>query len=160
MSTFENDRYRWRETYFLLFDSAKRPTLEQVQKLLRKVNRQFELHNPRVDDDDQGFESVTVLAPGAYAALDISYVDGEEVQEQTVELTREFRDSVSSPDERHKLERLAASDARFDILHFQEVADDDDADETFDPSALLMVVEALAKLTSGVAVDPQSGTIM
>jgi len=35
-----------------------------------------------------------------------------------------------------------------------------DEDETFDPSALLMVIEALAKLTGGVAVDPQSGTIM
>src|SRR5437867_12123558 len=104
MSTFENDRYRWRETYFLLFDSAKRPAMEQVQKLLKKVNRQFEIHNPRVDDDD-GFESVTVLAPSAYAALDISYVDGEEVQEQTVELCREFRDSAASPDERVKLDR-------------------------------------------------------
>ena len=158
MSTFENDRYRWRETYFLLFDSAKRPAMEQVQKLLKKVNRQFEVHNPRVDDDG-GFESVTVLAPSAYAALDISYVDGEEVQEQTVELCREFRDSASSPDERVKLDRLAACDARFDILHFEEVSEGEE-DETFDPSALLMVVEALARLTGGVAVDPQSGTIM
>src|SRR5438045_9194744 len=32
MSTFENDRYRWRETYFLLFDSTKRPAMEQVRK--------------------------------------------------------------------------------------------------------------------------------
>jgi len=159
MSTFENDRYRWRETYFLLFDSGKRPDMEQVQKLLKKVNRQFEVHNPRVDDDG-GFESVTVLAPSAYAALDISYVDGEEVQEQTVELSREFRDSATSPEERGKLDRLAACDARFDILHFEEVSDDGEEEETFDPSALLMVVEALAKLTGGVAVDPQSGTIM
>ncbi len=159
MSTFENDRYRWRETYFLLFDSSKRPAMEQVQKLLKKVNRQFEFDNPRVDDDG-GFESLTVLAPAAYAALDISYVDGEEVQEQTVELSREFRDSATSPEERGKLDRLAACDARFDILHFEEVSDDGDEEETFDPSALLMVVEALAKLTGGVAVDPQSGTIM
>ena len=159
MSTFENDRYRWRETYFLLFDSAKRPAMEQVQKLLKKVNRQFEVHNPRVDDEG-GFESVTVLAPSAYSALDISYVDGEEVQEQTVELCREFRDSVASPDERAKLNQLAACDARFDILHFEEVSQEGDEEESFDPSALLMVVEALARLTGGVAVDPQSGTIM
>jgi hypothetical protein len=159
MSTFENDRYRWRETYFLLFDSAKRPTMEQVQKALKRVNRQFEVHNPRVDDEG-GFESLTVLAPAAYAALDISYVDGEEVQEQTVELCRDFRDSASSPDERTKLDQLSACDARFDILHFEEVIDDAEEDETFDPSALLMVVEALARMTGGVAVDPQSGTIM
>jgi hypothetical protein len=158
VSTFENDRYRWRETYFLLFDAAKRPSMEQVQKVLKKVNRQFEVHNPRTDDEGS-FESVTVLAPAAYAALDISYVDGEEVQEQTVELSREFRDLASSPDERTKLDRLTACDARFDILHFEEVSDDGE-EETFDPSALLMVVEALARITGGVAVDPQSGTIM
>lgn len=158
MSTFENDRYRWRETYFLLFDAAKRPGMEQVQKLLKKVNRQFEVHNPRVDDDG-GFESLTVLAPAAYAALDISYVDGEEVQEHRAELQRDFRDSATSPDERGKLDRLAACDARFDILHFEEVSEEGE-EETFDPSALLMVIEALARLTDGVAVDPQSGTIM
>jgi len=160
MSTFENDRYRWRETYFLLFDSSRRPSLEQMQKLLRKVNRQFELHNPRTDDDG-GFESVTVLAPGAYSAMDISYLEGEEVQEQTVDLCREFRDHACSPDEHRKLEQLAACDARFDILHFEEVSEgDEEGDETFDPSALLMIVEALAKYTGGVAIDPQSGTIM
>jgi hypothetical protein len=92
--------------------------------------------------------------------LDISYVDGEEVQEQTVELSREFRDSASSPDERSKLDRLTACDARFDILHFEEVSEDGEEEETFDPSALLMVVEALARMTGGVAVDPQSGTVM
>ena len=29
-----------------------------------------------------------------------------------------------------------------------------------DPSALLIVLETLAKLTGGVAVDPQSGTVL
>ena len=57
------------------------------------------------------------------------------------------------------LDRLAGCDARFDILHFEEVSEEGE-EETFDPSALLMVIEALAKLTDGVAVDPQSGTIM
>ncbi len=28
MSTFENDRYQWRETYFVLFPAARRPALE------------------------------------------------------------------------------------------------------------------------------------
>ncbi len=73
--------------------------------------------------------------------------------------TRDFRDSATSPEERGKLNRLAGCDARFDILHFEEVSDGEE-DETFDPSALLMVIEALARLTDGVAVDPQSGTIM
>jgi hypothetical protein len=48
------------------------------------------------------------------------------------------------------------------VLHFEQVPDEDaeDAgeDEILDPSALLVVLGALAKLTKGVAVDPQSGT--
>jgi len=31
MSTFERDEYKWRETYFVLFDAAKRPSLQQVE---------------------------------------------------------------------------------------------------------------------------------
>ena len=34
MSMFENDQYRWRETYFVLFESAKRPKLKTLVKKL------------------------------------------------------------------------------------------------------------------------------
>ncbi len=49
------------------------------------------------------------------------------------------------------------------MLHFEQVAesaDDDDADELLDPSALLAVLDELARITGGIAVDPQSGTIL
>jgi hypothetical protein len=36
----------------------------------------------------------------------------------------------------------------------------EEADEVFDPSTLLLVLEALVDLTGGIAVDPQSGTIL
>ena len=32
MSMFEDSRYRWRETYFVLFDAKKRPTLKSVDQ--------------------------------------------------------------------------------------------------------------------------------
>ena len=34
-----------------------------------------------------------------------------------------------------------------------------DGDEMLDPSALLAVMEELARMTDGIAIDPQSGTI-
>ena len=50
------------------------------------------------------------------------------------------------------------------MLHFEQVPEDveDEAedDEMLDPSALLVVLGALAKLTGGVAVDPQAGTFL
>ena len=37
---------------------------------------------------------------------------------------------------------------------------EDEADEMLDPSALLIVLDALVELTGGVGVDPQSGTLL
>ncbi len=45
MLTFEDSRYRWRETYFVLFDAKKRPTLKNVTKTLSALNKRFELTN-------------------------------------------------------------------------------------------------------------------
>ena len=45
MSMFEDSRYRWRETYFVLFDAKKRPTLKSVTKTLSALNKRFELTN-------------------------------------------------------------------------------------------------------------------
>ena len=61
-------------------------------------------------------------------------------------------------------EQIKKYDGRFDVLHFEQIAEgaDDDAedDEMLDPSALLVVLAALAKHTGGVALDPQAGTFI
>jgi hypothetical protein len=162
MSTFERDEFKWRETYFVLFDVGKRPTLKQVERTLRDLSERFELTNAR-SDEDGGFESITVMSPDDYAALDISYESGEEVTEQATALHQELKSSVADADERAKLARLPKCDARFDLLHFEQVTDDqpeDELDEMLDPSALLIVLDALVELTGGVGVDPQSGTLL
>ena len=65
------------------------------------------------------------------------------------------------------LKRLRRYDGRFDVLHFEQVSDlpdneaeEEEPDELLDPGALLAVLGELAKLTGGVAVDPQSGTLL
>ncbi len=63
MSTFENDRYQWRETYFVLFPSARRPTLKQIQQRLSALSNRYTLENPGADEKGL-FESVTVVSPG------------------------------------------------------------------------------------------------
>lgn len=163
MSMFERDEYKWRETYFVLFDSARRPTLGQIEAMLRGLNDRFEFLNAAADEDGR-FESITVMSADDYAALDISYEAGEEVVEQGKSLHQELKSSIADDEERAKLARLLEYDARFDLLHFEHMtadeADDDELDEMLDPSALLIVMDALVELTGGVGVDPASGTLV
>jgi hypothetical protein len=162
MSTFERDEYKWRETYFVLFDSARRPTLQQVERVLGDLNDRFELSNAHADQDGR-FESITVMSEDDYAALDISYEAGEEVVETAASLYQELKNSAADDEERAKIERVPKCDARFDLLHFEQVteeANDDDLDEVLDPGALLIVLDALVELTGGVGIDPASGALL
>lgn len=162
MSTFEREGFKWRETYFVSFDSAKRPTLKKVERMLRNLSDRFQLSNARADEDGR-FESITVMSPDDYAALDMSYESGEEVVEQVAVLEQELGGSLADEDERAKLARLKKFDARFDLLHFEQTTGgepEDELDEMLDPSMLLIVLDAVVELTGGVGVDPQSGTLL
>ena len=64
---------------------------------------------------------------------------------------------------------MLKADARLDIMLFERVRDgdsdgDDDDEEweggSLDPSSLLNVVGALAKLTGGLPIDPASGAVL
>ena len=161
MSTFEDLGYKWRETYFVLFDSARRPKLDDVKQKLAKLNPRFELSEGEADDQAR-FESLTLRAPQDYAAMDISYQSGDEVAEQVAELQKEMKGSID-PADRPKFAQMARCDAKFDILHFEQVTDaqeEEEGGEMLDPSALLSVMDALVELTGGVGVDPQSGSLM
>lgn len=157
MST--DDRCEWRETYFVLFPSEKRPLLSEVETAVRKVGAHLQLSGQEADDDGR-IEAINVQSPGDHSALEIDYHCGDEVALQVEELTQQLRADRA---ERDKLAKLKPCDARFEIMHFEIMADDmssDENDEIFDPSALLVVLDALVELTDGVGVDPQSGTLL
>jgi hypothetical protein len=159
---FEDSRYRWRETYFVLFDAKHRPALKTVVKTLSALNKQFELTNRTADSHGQ-VESLTLLAPDDFAALDICYTEGDEVLEQTVSLVAELKKVGAETPPPVPWEEIKRYGGRFDVLHFEQIAeeaDDEPDEEMLDPSALLIVLAALAKLTTGVAVDPQAGTFL
>ncbi len=161
MSLFEDREYQWRETYFVLFDPAKRPRLDALRKrLLAAGGTHFEMVNS-VTDKRGLLESLTILSPDDFAALDISYLAGEEVRDEARTLAKELLGPTCQPDERARIERLKHCDGRFDVLHFEKVGGPGgDEDGMFDPSGLLIVLDALVELTGGVAVDPQSGALL
>jgi hypothetical protein len=162
MSMFENDQYCWRETYFVLFEAERRPKLDALKQALEKLGNHFTLTNLTADETGL-VESLTVLAPDDFAALDVCYVEGDEVVEQAVALADELETTDEAGDARARRERIRQLTARFDVLHFEQVVDFEDEDEAegmLDPTALLVVLDALAKLTDGIPVDPQAGTML
>jgi hypothetical protein len=161
MSLFENSQYRWRETYFVLFDAKKRPPLKDVIKALKSLKKRCVLIDPMADEN--GFvDSLSLISPNDFAALDICYTDGDEVLEQGAVMVDEFKKLGFEGQPPVPWKTIKQYDGRFDVLHFEQIPeeDDDSGDEMLDPSTLLAVMGALAKLTGGVAVDPQSGTFL
>jgi len=106
-------------------------------------------------------EAMTVLSHIDSSGIDITYIEGEEVAEQLVELKKEFRGQQLTAEEKLKYERMLQATARFDVFHFEELGDSiDDDDGPLDPGTLLLVLARLAKLCHGVAIDPQSGGLL
>jgi hypothetical protein len=158
MSLFENGQYRWRETYFVLFRKARRPSAASLEKALLELGNGY-----RVTDvgctDSGAFESLTVESLLDFAAMDISYISGEEVREQVTEIVAELRHEKLSQRAQAQVKALAECDARFDVYHFQrlvaEANNADDDDEFLDPGSLLQVLQTLARLCHGVGIDSQ-----
>lgn len=162
MSLFENEEYRWRDTYFVLFQSQHRPTAGGTLQALEALGSRFQVQETRCDEEGR-FESLSLVSPDDFSAMDISFVCGDEVEEQVATLLNEGKPQQMSKEEQHKWKHLPGCDARFDIYHFERIvlSEDDDEDEGFlDPGGLLIVLECLAKLCHGVSIDPQAGTVL
>jgi hypothetical protein len=165
MSMFEDTQYRWRETYFVLFDSGNRPKLATIERELCGLNEHYMLRNLSADEEGR-FDSLTLLSPDDFAALDICYTEGEEVLDHAASLAKEMASAAREMNETDLLQRVVQCDGRFDVLHFEQVPEyeerdeEEESDEMLDPSALLLVLGALAKITDGVAIDPQAGTFL
>jgi hypothetical protein len=162
MSLFENEEYRWRDTYFVLFHANQRPTAGETLQAIETLGPRFQVQETRCDEEGR-FESLTLVSPDDFSAMDISYVAGDEVEEQVDALLKGSHPQQLGKEEQHKWKMLKGCDARFDIYHFERIvlSDDDDEDEVFlDPGGLLIVLECLGKLCRGVSIDPQAGTVL
>lgn len=159
----QGDQLEWRDTYFILFQQSGRPTLTQVEAAIADSARHITLENLEADEDGM-FESLLVQAPNDHSALEISYETGDAVIEQSAALAKQLRGEATAD----QLKKLLRADARLDVMHFERVNStdefgDDAGDiegEAVDPASLLNVVEALAKLTRGLPIDPASGAIL
>jgi hypothetical protein len=158
MSLFGNEKYKWRETYFVLFRKADHPAVKDVANALETGHNKV----TNVNADGEGrFESATVQSSEDYSGMDVTFVAGDEVRDHVQELLNDFaRQTLSSEDE-EKLNLLGECDSRFDIFHFEQIENSsDDQEEALDPGALLLVIEQIVYLCKGVGIDPQSGSLI
>ena len=82
MEDGNDDQLEWRDTYFVLFQQSRRPTLTQVEAAITETSRRLKLENLEADEDGM-FESVLVHAPQDNAAVEISYEVGDAVKAAT-----------------------------------------------------------------------------
>lgn len=160
MSLFENEQYRWRETYFVLFQAKNRPPADKIRQAFEELGTRLQVSEVHCNAEGQ-FESLMLLSPDDFSAMDITYVAGEDAAEQLEELTRDVFVDQLTAEEKKKWDRLPDCDARFDVYHFEQVDNlADEEDSMLDPGALLIVLQTLSGLCDGVGVDPQSGTLV
>lgn len=161
MSLFENDEYRWRDTYFVLFQEQNRPSADDTLQALESLGPHYAVRDVRYDEQG-ALESFTLFSPDDFAAMDISCISGEEVIEQIDSFVQDMSVDQPSDVEAQRVEGLKQCNSRFDVYHFEQVAvgNQDDDDGFFDPGALLLVLQCLASLCEGTGIDPQTGTIV
>ena len=159
MSLFGDRNYQYRDTYFVLFQKQHRPSESKLKSLLKELGTKFETSEIRHTNGQ--VDSITLIDPQDYSAMDIAYVEGDDVVAQIGEIREEFRAITVRGDDVEKLKQLKDFDARFDIFHFEQVVDEGgDDDEYIDPGGLLLVMEKLVQLCHGVGYDPQSQSLI
>ena len=158
MSLFEDKNYQYRDTYFVFFKKANRPSADKVQACLADLGDKYELKKVVANNDE--LDSMSVASPHDFSAMDVVYVEGEEVNTQITELLDEFRSITLTGDDTQKLKQVRECDARFDIYFFEQVGEHGSDDEFLDPGGLLLVMEKLASVCDGIGLDPQSNALM
>jgi hypothetical protein len=162
MSLFDDSNYRWRDTFLVLFDDEQRPTIELALSAIQKIGK-FEMQNLS-ESESRYIESMTITSSVDLIGLEILYVAGAEVVEETEALVLELAEDALLLGNEDSLTQLSTANARFDILHFEKITENSNEpsgdDELLDPGSLLAVTAALAGLVNGVAVDPSSASFV
>ena len=121
MTLFDDDRYNWRETYFVYFETSRRPKLPEIRQALKILAPFLTILNSTVDEDDN-LIAMTIASYEDHAALEITYQEGGDILAEAQHLFHTLKKEASAK-EVSQLERMAHYKARFDVHHFEQTAD-------------------------------------
>jgi len=153
LSLFEDEKYKYCDTFFIYLKDENRPTLDAVNAALQDLGHRCVVENVR--EEGGKFESATIKFASDCSAMDIVYVNGPEVKTQLVEIKEQLRTLTLSLDAQSAVKKMVKCESRFDIFHFEE-QNPNTEDEFLDPGGLLTVVGAISAICDGVGYDPQS----
>ena len=138
MSLFENDQYEYTDTFFVFFKRENLPNAETVKAAIAELGDRYQFG--KIAFREEQFESMTILSPQDFSAVDIVMDPNADVPTQIEELITEFRTLTLTGDDRDKLSRFKECNTRFDLFHFeQKVSGNTDPDAFIDPGGLLIL---------------------
>jgi hypothetical protein len=120
MTLFEDDRYNWRETYFVYFESPNRPKLSPVRRALKTHAPLLNINDIKADSYGN-LLSMTLASYEDHAALEIVSREGNEVLSDVRHLVHTLKEEASA-DDISQLQRIALCTMRLDIHHFEQTA--------------------------------------
>ena len=120
MTLFDDDRYNWRETYFVYFESAHRPKLTEVRRALKTYAPLFTILDSKAEPEGNLVE-MTIASYENHAALEIVYREGSDVQAEAQHFVRSLANEATEEELSH-LQKIERCMARFDIQHFEQTA--------------------------------------
>ena len=123
MTLFEDDRYDWRETYFVYFESVHRPKLPEIRRAWKTYNPFLTILDSKAEPDGSLVE-LTIASYENHAALEIVYREGRHVLNEAQHFVRSMYHEAM-PDERSKLRKIIQCKTRFDVHHFEQTAKTD-----------------------------------
>ena len=121
MTLFDDNRYDWRETYFVYFESSHRPKLPEVRRALRIHAPFLSILNYKAEPDGS-LVSMTIASYEDHAALEIVYREGNEVAAEARQLADSLKADASET-ECSKLQKIVQYKMRLDVHHFEQTAD-------------------------------------
>ena len=120
MTLFDDDRYDWRETYFVYFESAHRPKLPEVRRALQSYASFFNIIDSQSDANGD-LVAITIASYEDHAALEILYREGSDMLTEARHLAQSLK-KEASPEERMQLQKIVQYKSRFDVHHFEQMA--------------------------------------
>ena len=121
MTLFEDDRYDWRETYFVCFESSHRPKLPEIRRALKTYTSFFCILNSKADLHENLVE-MTIASYEDHAALEIVYREGHGVLTEAKQLVKSLKKEANA-EERAQLQKIVQCKTRFDVHHFEQLAE-------------------------------------
>ncbi|MDR1054061.1 MAG: hypothetical protein LBL39_07785 [Planctomycetaceae bacterium] len=120
MTLFDDERYAWRETYFVLFEAGNQPRFADVRKNFDIHAGCFSVLDKKVGKDNS-MESITIASYEDHAAIEILYSEGEVVLSESEALFETISKDCPAR-ERELLRRAKNFTARYSVQHFEQVA--------------------------------------